>query len=277
MSSIKPRIIRSKPRRIRRKLRVIRKSEQKTPDIRDLSNLTSVLVEKIFSDLSVKEISKLCESNKKFNEICKSESLWKDKVWNDYGVDKKYGKTWRETARRMSITNMINLNGKWINGQTYKELLEASLPLNHFVSILQEDLIIDVIISTVEDLQEEYQEKYGEEYPYEREDIAMSFLGTSQSVEDIIEESEWGINFSDEDKRKLSYITNREMKIIAAVSLSMRSSRSFLPGTVGYQHDLTRDFIINFDNEGDFSFFRYLVDYIPYVMQYSTFPDQPLK
>ncbi len=84
----------------------------------DLDNLTSPLIEKIFTNLTVKEISILCGVSKKFDNICKRESLWKKKVLNDYGIEKKYGATWRRTAQRMAKTNMINLNKIWINGNT---------------------------------------------------------------------------------------------------------------------------------------------------------------
>ncbi len=36
---------------------------------------------------------KLCRINRRFNEVCKKESMWRRKVKNDYGIDKKYGKT----------------------------------------------------------------------------------------------------------------------------------------------------------------------------------------
>ncbi len=56
-----------------------------------LGNLPPDVVQEIFLDLSVEEIMKLCRSNVAFNMICKRESLWQTKVWNDFGIEKKYG------------------------------------------------------------------------------------------------------------------------------------------------------------------------------------------
>ena len=38
-----------------------------------------------------------------------------------------YGSTWRETARRMEEFNMINLNIEWIDGRSYREILDDTL------------------------------------------------------------------------------------------------------------------------------------------------------
>nr|QBK93689.1 MAG: uncharacterized protein LCPAC406_00030 [Pithovirus LCPAC406] len=94
--------------------------------VEDLNTLNPSLVQGIFLDLSVGEISKLCAINKKFNDECLRESLWQIKVWADYGVDKKYGETWKETAKNMFIVGMINLNERWINGETYNEILKKA-------------------------------------------------------------------------------------------------------------------------------------------------------
>nr|QBK92840.1 MAG: F-box-like family protein [Pithovirus LCPAC401] len=65
--------------------------EQLELKAQDLNYLTPALIQKIFSVLTVKEISLICNINRKFNTICKRESLWKDKVLSDYGIEKKYG------------------------------------------------------------------------------------------------------------------------------------------------------------------------------------------
>ena len=66
----------------------------------DLKNVGSEIVQKIFTNLGVKQISRLCRTSRSFNNICKKESLWKDKLWNEYGIDKKKRETWRETAKK---------------------------------------------------------------------------------------------------------------------------------------------------------------------------------
>ncbi len=93
----------------------------------DLNTLSSSQIRSIFEDLTVKEISILCGVNRKFNLICEDEKFWKDKVFNDYGIEKKYGETWRETAKNMSKVNMINLNAEWIDGRTCGEILDDTL------------------------------------------------------------------------------------------------------------------------------------------------------
>nr|QBK93992.1 MAG: F-box family protein [Pithovirus LCPAC406] len=89
----------------------------------DLNRISSSQLRSVFSDLTVKEISILCGVSKKFNTICKEESFWRTKVLDNYGIEKKYGDTWRQTAINMDKVNMINLGDKWIDGRTYREIL----------------------------------------------------------------------------------------------------------------------------------------------------------
>nr|QBK92480.1 MAG: hypothetical protein LCPAC401_01180 [Pithovirus LCPAC401] len=55
--------------------------------------------------------------------MCGRESLWQTKVWNDFGIEKKYWDTWRKTAENLFKMKMINLNKKWVNDMTYKEII----------------------------------------------------------------------------------------------------------------------------------------------------------
>ena len=89
-----------------------------------LDNLPPDVIQEIFLDLSVEEIMKLCRSNIAFNIVCGRESLWQTKVWIDFGIEKKYWDTWRKTAENLFKMNMINLNKKWINGMTYREIID---------------------------------------------------------------------------------------------------------------------------------------------------------
>nr|QBK93079.1 MAG: F-box-like family protein [Pithovirus LCPAC403] len=65
----------------------------------NLKNVTPQIIQKIFSNLSVGQISRLCQTRRSFNSVCRGESLWKDKLWNDYGVEIKNKRTWREEAK----------------------------------------------------------------------------------------------------------------------------------------------------------------------------------
>nr|QBK93080.1 MAG: F-box-like family protein [Pithovirus LCPAC403] len=63
------------------------------------NDIGSEITQKIFENLTVVEISKLCHVNHSFNSICEKESLWKNKVQNDYEVGEKIKETWREEAK----------------------------------------------------------------------------------------------------------------------------------------------------------------------------------
>ncbi len=65
----------------------------------NLKNATPLIIQKIFSNLNIGQISLLCQTSLSFNSVCKEESLWKDKLWNDYGVEIKSERTWREEAK----------------------------------------------------------------------------------------------------------------------------------------------------------------------------------
>ncbi len=93
----------------------------------NISSLGSDIIVEYFDDLSVKEVMKLCRVNRQFNEACKKESMWKRKVENDYGIEKKYGLTWKETAKLLYDADMINLNTKWNDEKSYKDLFCEAL------------------------------------------------------------------------------------------------------------------------------------------------------
>nr|QBK92659.1 MAG: uncharacterized protein LCPAC401_02970 [Pithovirus LCPAC401] len=94
---------------------------------RAIDALSPDQIDKIFLDLNVKDILVLCRISRKFNFACGRESLWKAIVLGNYGISEKLrGETWRGTAKIFAKNNMINLDKEWINGMTYKELLEKA-------------------------------------------------------------------------------------------------------------------------------------------------------
>nr|QBK93879.1 MAG: hypothetical protein LCPAC406_01930 [Pithovirus LCPAC406] len=122
--------------------KIVLKLQRLGLEIEDLNNISPDLIQELFLDLSVVEISKLCRLNTKFNSVCLRESLWNSKVWIDYGIEKKYGDTWRETAKNLSQLNMINLNETWVNRKTYKEIMDESMDtkensFTHVTNLLQ--------------------------------------------------------------------------------------------------------------------------------------------
>ncbi len=122
----------------------------------NLSNLGSDVIVKYFDDISVKEVMKLCRVNRQFNIVCQKESMWKRKVKNDYGIETKYGRTWKETAQFLFEYNMINLNQTWINGKTYKQLFDESLESksnDYFKDLYKKyDLLTIIFPSYVKDI-----------------------------------------------------------------------------------------------------------------------------
>ena len=99
-------------------------------NVRNISELGSDIIMEFFNDISVKEAMNLCRINKQFNEVCKREFTWRNKISYDYGIAKKYGDTWKETAKLLYNSNMINLRQKWIDGRTYGELFDEALESN---------------------------------------------------------------------------------------------------------------------------------------------------
>ncbi len=204
----------------------------------DLNNLTPDLIQKIFSVLTVKEISLLCGTSKKFDTICKIESLWRNKVLYTYGVRKKYGKTWRETIKIMSQVNMIDLGKEWINGETYDEILNKSLERDDILEYIDE-IRLNALI-----------ELFGEE---NKSKINFTLHELTFESEDQLQ-----LYVEDEEYPALDIIFNQEMKIIhLSLFTLLRNELSLFTK----QDDL---FI------GRFSV-AHLIDPIIYIMHYSTF------
>ncbi len=108
-----------------------------------LDDIPVNLIKKIFMDLSYREISMLCRTYRKFNSVCKDESLWKNKVWFEFGIDEKLwnNESWEYNYASLAKWDMINLSREWINGMTYREIIEEVVYRSEFE--LEEKLDID--------------------------------------------------------------------------------------------------------------------------------------
>ncbi len=95
-------------------------------NVQNISQLGSDVIRKFFDDISYKEIMKLCRVSKQFNIACNKESMWKKKVKNDYGITKILDSTWKDTARLLFESNMINLNADWVNGKHTENYLKKA-------------------------------------------------------------------------------------------------------------------------------------------------------
>ena len=221
-----------------------------------LDNLSHSQMRSIFEDLTIKEISLLCAVNKKFNTACNSQSLWRKKVLNDYGIKKKFGDTWRETAKNMSKVNMINLNNKWINGQTYGQILNDASEMKgnegwEYMSKLSIDALDEVIGKKL------------------RMDVYDEI--SYQEYDDLLEYFEEG-ELSEEQWKKLAMVHTREINIIHATIASATRWDKSLPGIS--QNDSKGHFDEELTDRSIMKIFPifYIIDPIIYVMQFSAYP-----
>nr|QBK92413.1 MAG: uncharacterized protein LCPAC401_00510 [Pithovirus LCPAC401] len=216
----------------------------------------------IFTNISVREIVKLCGISSKFNNICKRESLWKLKILNDYGISEPLrGKTWRDSARLFSIFNMIDMGKEWVNGMTYKELLdgadnrgsESLLYLYHL------------------------KDKYFKEALGNQTSTSWFYIKYDDIEERLLDEDD--IETTGEQRVKIANIMTREFGIISS-AISMRYysypnlpyhrkiDEDEYPTNANYTGDVrksTEEIDIAIDE---------LFDYMPYIIEFSDNDDQ---
>ena len=228
---------------------------------RDLNNISISQLRTIFQDLTVKEISTLCAVSRRFNTLCKDESFWRRKVSDDYGIHKKYGDTWRQTAINMDKVNMINLNGAWINGRTYRKILDDALqnaadPLQHGASVVTE-LQTPYLLPYAGDFKEDMHEL---QFELENDDIQLQIFANR-----IL-----GRDYTEDELNDIYYIKSREMNVIYATVRTYRGEQGMhLPG-----HTITN--IIVGTCLPNYDFLLEMIDPILYVMQFSSFSDDKL-
>nr|QBK92604.1 MAG: F-box family protein [Pithovirus LCPAC401] len=220
---------------------------------RDLNNVSLSQLRTIFQDLTIKEISKLCTVNKRFNTLCKDESFWRNKASDDYGIHKKYGNTWRQTARNMDKVNMINMNGVWIDGRTYKEILDDALQNgSSIIPELQKQYLLLYV--------DNYDDHFLQELQFDatNDDIRLNFISNAVL----------GRDYTDDELNDIYYIKNREINVLYAAVFTYNGMGLYLPGkpifsTVGTALP-------------SYEFIREMIDPILYVMQFSSFSDDRL-
>ncbi len=218
----------------------------------DLNNLGSDLTHKIFSSFTVKEISLLCNVNVKFNTICRRESLWREKVLSDYGVKRKYGKSWRKTAINMFKVNMINLGNKWLNGQTYEEILEQGLKENNGWKYIRK-LQLDALYETVE-IKIIPEDEI--DYDYHREEVYRFYNLT------------YDVQLTEKQLDDHDMIFNREISIIHLVVTTLSLNNLNLPGLEDNPLFADTQLIM-----GIFPI-SYIIDPVFYIMEFSVDDDE---
>ena len=222
---------------------------------RNLDNLSTSQLETVFSDLKAREISLLCGVSRKFNELCKDESFWRNRVLNNHGIDKKYGSTWRETAKNMDEINMINLNGVWIDGRTYREILDDALQNG-----------ADVIRGLPEHHLLPYVDNNEDDASY-----LQLELQDEKALQDFAD-TELDRPYTDDELSDILLINSIEINIIYTAVRTYEGVRGHLPGDAPNNVSQVTQ---------SYEFLREMIDPILYVMQYSSFErdklDVPFK
>nr|QBK93273.1 MAG: uncharacterized protein LCPAC403_04070 [Pithovirus LCPAC403] len=182
----------------------------------DLNNLSLSLIQELFLELTPADISKLCVVSRHFNSFCNREPLWQNKVWADYGVNKKYEETWRKTANNMFIVGMINLNKKWINGRTYNKILETALNEGKDGATYLHDVQIDAVMDYMDyDIDDA---GYLSFFPYEHNSENIRAFFTDEEYKEV-----------DETIENMKIILSKEFAIIASVITILSRKYPLLP------------------------------------------------
>ena len=157
----------------------------------NLKNATPQIVQKIFSNLSIGQISRLCQTSRSFNFVCREESLWKSKLWSDYGVEIKNTETWREEAKIVFLESeqfWETINGGidyfMTNGMNYLGDSKVDFDLGdkarYFVNKFEKNLVDHAL-------------REGKEF-YATELIFRSFYNTERYI-DNLEDDGYYVNF----------------------------------------------------------------------------------
>ncbi len=218
--------------------------------VEDLDDLSSNRIRALFNDLAVKDILELCLLSENFNEMCGRELLWKAKIWSSYGIEKKYGDTWRETAELLSGAGMINLNSRWYDGRTYRQILDEALRRgkegwNHMEKIMYE--VLDKIIP---DRDHNKGPHYSDIYNEEKfRDDAEDYVGRP---------------FSSYELSNMERAITKEIIVINAVAFVHSDQFPFLPAPIGSYDDMSDRAISSIKFKP-----ITLVDFDLYVIQFS--------
>ncbi len=232
---------------------------------RDLNDLNPDLIQEMFLNLSISEISLLCRVSRSFDAVCQRESLWQTKIWSDYGVDKKYGETWRETAKLMTEVNMINLNKKWVNGETYKHILTKAWNKGKrgiiYLIKLQLNAFYDIIPN----------ENVAVKLQYTRSDI--------DSFKEVIEHIDINRESTNDAFDRFMKIRSKEFTILIATFTVLEKTYPLLP-SASYESfngkiQSHQKNIIEI-KDAYFSIIK-LIDPILYIMQFSVFSKHDLR
>nr|QBK92628.1 MAG: uncharacterized protein LCPAC401_02660 [Pithovirus LCPAC401] len=230
-------------------------------------DLSSTEIQEILSDLNTDEIAILCRTDKRFDTVCQRESFWKNRVTSQYGVDNPIlGKTWRDTARIFFQSNMIDLGKEWVNGMTYKELIEEAYDRGYeslmYLNHLKNEKLSEILEMKIDSLN----------FSFYIEDEGT----VAEFIMDMLE--------NDDERFKLTQtVLTKELGVIAAAVAIRYFSYPELPGVPGQgeieakhlsyatytgdQRKYTDTASVNIDE---------MFEYIPYIVAYSNMNDESL-
>ncbi len=221
-------------------------------NINSMNKVVSDILQNIFTYLTIGKISKLSSTNVRFNLVTNRELMWKDMISIRYGVDKTYGSSWKETAKNLFLCNMINLNKRWINGMTYKEILDLAVSKG-----IDGSIYVNVMRS-------KFLSKGG---CFEHHDGKWkSFIYDEQMLQDYAYEA--GSYESEFNRKELDYlerVITREITIVIVTVDTLQESR-LLPSETYFEY--TNQNTPQLPKDVKFSS---LFDYVPYVIQFSSF------
>ncbi len=99
-----------------------------------LVSLGTDILQNVFIYLTVGQMARSCSTINTFNLVCKRESLWKSKLWNDYTLDCKVKNTWREEIKTVYLDSEKFWNG-----------LNESIDSEKFWNGLNESIDFDIV------------------------------------------------------------------------------------------------------------------------------------
>ncbi len=247
----------------------------------DLNRLSQSQLQQVFLDLTVKEISVLCRVSSKFNSLCKNDSFWRIKVLNDYGIEKMYGSTWRQTAITMDKVNMINLRGRWIDGRTYREILDDIMQggVNSILNLQQLQLVPYVVANPPILQYDTYDEKSMRDFADHQylndyvENDASHFqreMHDEETIQDFASTT-FDRPYTKDELDTIFLIKSKEIDVIYASVLTYKGSNRYLPGDT-IPHNLTTGIGLP-----SYEFLREMIDPMLYVMQFSSFSEDRVR
>ena len=183
------------------------------------------------------------------NGELKDDSSWRIKVLNDYGIKKKYGDTWKQTAIVMGKFNRINLGRKWIYGRIYREILDDAL--QNGADVL-EGLPLEYLLLYADNEKHAENMRYNLHDEKQIQDYANTHLDkpyTDNKIDDIL----------------LTY--SREISVIYSAVLSYKGQDGYLPGDT---NEMLQPAFKSYE------VLREMIDPMLYVMQFSSFPHNQL-